>query len=127
MVAGVTSMLVFFQRHLLAGIGLFLGPCIYIMGLLLNVLSIKEMGAPVEIWQIVGGVVFFLAVIGILVKWDQTYAIGKPEPHGGVELSLPNGRHWESILPEAPGRILEKAERANSEARLFLVLHPGLF
>jgi hypothetical protein len=60
----------FFNRHPLAGIGLLLGPTIAIGSLILHAIALKEMGLPVEIWVALGLAIFFLSVIGMLMKWD---------------------------------------------------------
>ena len=55
----------FFQDHLVAGIGLLLGPLVAIIGLVLHSYALIEMGLPVEI---LGLVIFFLSVIGVLYQ-----------------------------------------------------------
>jgi hypothetical protein len=64
-------MFAFFQRHIIAGIGLLVGPAIAIGSLILHAVALHEMGLPLEIWVAIGLAIFMLSVIGILIKWDQ--------------------------------------------------------
>jgi hypothetical protein len=70
--------LTFFQRHVLTGIGLLVGPVIAIGSLILHTIALREMGLPIEIWVAVGLGIFFLSVVGILMRWEQER--GSPVP-----------------------------------------------
>jgi hypothetical protein len=50
----------FFRKHIIAGIGLLVGPAIFIGSLVLHGTALHEMGLPVEIWEAIGGGIFFL-------------------------------------------------------------------
>ena len=65
----------FFKRHLWPGVCLLLGPTIVIGGLVLHAYALKDLGLPVEIWAAIGLAIFFLGVIGILMRWDQTHIL----------------------------------------------------
>jgi hypothetical protein len=61
----------FFQKHIIAGVFLFLGPVIAIGSLILHAYALHEMGLPLEVWVAIGLAIFFLGMVGILIKWDQ--------------------------------------------------------
>jgi hypothetical protein len=60
----------FFQNHILTGIGLLVGPVIAIGGLILHAHDLVTL-VPSIYLAVFGLLLFFLSVIGILMKWDQ--------------------------------------------------------
>jgi multidrug transporter EmrE-like cation transporter len=67
----LSEVMTFFQRHVLPGIGLLLGPAIALGSLILHAHALTEIGLPVEYWVAIGLGIFFLSVVGILIKWEQ--------------------------------------------------------
>jgi hypothetical protein len=61
------------MRYLYTGVFLLLGPAIAIGGIILHIYSLIEMGISVWTWVAIGLGIFFLSVIGILIKWDQEH------------------------------------------------------
>jgi hypothetical protein len=76
-------MLAFFKKHIVGGIGIFVGSAISIGSLVLHVYALHEMGLPIEIWVAVGLGIFILSVVGILYKWwDENQRIPAGQGQG---------------------------------------------
>ena len=96
----------FFREHFWPGIGLLLGPAIFIGGLVLHALALIEIHPSIEIWEIIGAAIFFLSVIGILVKQNKA-----PQYSGSPQIETTLSGLASSIssapsLPTAAERIL---------------------
>jgi hypothetical protein len=62
-------MLPFLKKHIVGGIGIFVGSAISVGSLVLHAYALHEMGLPLEIWVAIGLGIFILSVVGILYKW----------------------------------------------------------
>jgi hypothetical protein len=95
-----------FRRHRWTGPLLLVGPLIAIGSLLLHAYVLKEMGVPIEVWAAVGLGIFFLGVIGILMKWEREHkpAIAGPPIAAPSPLSTSG--------PASPGAHGSRAARA---------------
>ena len=62
-----------FRGHRWAGPLLLIGPLIAIGSLLLHAYAVKDTGVPIEVWVAIGLGIFFLGVIGILMKWEREH------------------------------------------------------
>jgi hypothetical protein len=59
----------FLRAHPIPGAALFVGPFLFILGLILDAHHLLESGFPPQYLEALGAIVFVLAIIGILFKW----------------------------------------------------------
>jgi hypothetical protein len=85
---------------------LLVGPLIAIGSLLLHAYVLQEMGVPIEVWAAVGLGIFFLGVIGILMKWEREHKSAMAGPPVAAPSPLSTSG------PASPGAHGSRAARA---------------
>jgi hypothetical protein len=95
---------------------LLIGPLIAIGSLLLHAYAVKDMGVPIEVWVAIGLGIFFLGVIGILMKWEREHKsaiagppIATPPPStvGPTPSNAPGARTERAFLEMTPEELRE--------------------
>ena len=103
----------FFQRHLLTGVGLLLGPLISIVGIVLHSYALIEMGLPIEI---IGLVIFFLSVVGVLYQQHRDIATAtRPQNNKQTQPTLPISLATRSIARKSEEREPSRESRIYSD------------
>jgi hypothetical protein len=95
----------FLRTHPIPGSALFVGPFIFVLGLVIDAHHLIELGFPPQDLEALGAVIFALAVIGVLYKWwsehyrvpagspnqfrEQGTDIGPPPPGSAQQFLVP--------------------------------------